>query len=330
MATDSVLFQTADELLCAGYSLNGNVFVRAAERMLPLYEAKMVYYFDHRLGTYEGQTQAQANLGTLPRIGDAEHDDSTRLPLPRYWVSDDEVEQRLGSRWSRGWLLGWRDICRSTDERTLIAAVIPRVAVGHTNPVLLIGSGVHQAGALHANLSAFCLDYVVRQKVSGTHITYSLLKQFPVFPPSTYEIAASWDRATGSLREWLTARVLELSYTAYDLAAYAKDLEDNGPPFRWIPERRELMRAELDAAYFHLYGVERDDVDYIMDTFKVVRQKDEAAHGEYRTKRLILECYDAMTSAIRTGVPYQTPLDPPPGEGSRHPWPDTRETGGSQ
>jgi hypothetical protein len=56
-----------------------------------------------------------------------------------------------------------------------------------------------------------------------------------------------------------------------------------------------------------------------MDTFKVVRQKDEQAHGEYRTKRLILDRYDAMADAIRTGKPYQTPLDPPPGHGPRHP-----------
>ena len=70
-----------------------------------------------------------------------------------------------------------------------------------------------------------------------------------------------------------------------------------GSPFRWIPERRELIRAELDAAFFHLYGLDRDDVDYIMDTFPIVRRKDEAAHGEYRTKRLILERYDAMAEA---------------------------------
>src|SRR5690606_35061215 len=130
---------------------------------------------------------------------------------------------------------------------------------------------------------------------------------------------AHWDARAGSLDAWLTARVVELSYTAYDLEPYARDLGDDGPPFRWIPERRELMRAELDAAYFHLYGVERADVEYIMDTFKVVRQKDEAVRGEYRTKRLILERYDAMAQAVRTGNPYRTPLDPPPGHGPRHP-----------
>jgi hypothetical protein len=96
------------------------------------------------------------------------------------------------------------------------------------------------------------------------------------------------------------------------MLAIAHQLHISGAPFRWNPERRALLRAELDAAFFHLYGLSRDDADYVMDTFPIVKRKDEAAHGEYRTKRLILEAYDAMAEAIRTGTPYQTRLDPPP------------------
>ena len=109
-------------------------------------------------------------------------------------------------------------------------------------------------------------------------------------------------------------RVLELTYTAWDLEPFARDLGYDGPPFRWDPERRFLLRCELDAAFFHLYGLERDDVDYIMDTFPIVRRKDEQAHGEYRTKRVILEIYDELAEAIATGRPYQTRLDPPPAD----------------
>ena len=71
---------------------------------------------------------------------------------------------------------------------------------------------------------------------------------------------------------------------------------------------------ELDAAFFHLYGVSRDDADYILDTFPIVKRKDEARFDEYRTKRVILEIYDEMERAKQTEVPYQTRLDPPPGE----------------
>jgi hypothetical protein len=77
------------------------------------------------------------------------------------------------------------------------------------------------------------------------------------------------------------------------------------------------MRAELDAAFFHLYGVNRDDLGYIMDSFRAF-QNNAPARFE-RTKELIREVYDAMAEAIRTGVPYQTILDPPPGHGPRHP-----------
>ncbi len=80
------------------------------------------------------------------------------------------------------------------------------------------------------------------------------------------------------------------------------------------PARRFLLRAELDAAFFHLYGLARSDTDYILDTFTIVRQSDEKAHGEYRTKRVILEIYDAMAEAARTGQPYVTRLDPPPAD----------------
>ncbi len=84
------------------------------------------------------------------------------------------------------------------------------------------------------------------------------------------------------------------------------------PPAPAADSRRALLRAELDAAFFRLYGLERDDVDYVMDTFPIVRRRDERDHGEYRTKRLILEIYDELAEAIATARPYQTRLDPPP------------------
>ncbi|MBX6721935.1 MAG: hypothetical protein IRY92_01655 [Dactylosporangium sp.] len=315
MANDSGLFRTAEQLEADGWTLDGNHFVRGDDRMLPLYEAKLVHYFDHRLSCYSKRAEGSQD-SELPRITDDEKLDPDRVPIPRYWMEEKAVEERLGGRWPHGWLLGWRDIARSTDERTLISTVIPRTGVGDT---FLLGLPAQRGGCLQANLSSFVLDFVTRQKASGTHLKYYVVKQLPVLPPERYDEAAPWDRGAGSLEAWITPRVLELTYTAYDIAAYARDLGDDGPPFRWDPARREMMRAELDAAYFHLYGIGRNDVEYIMDTFKVVRQKDEQAHGEYRTKRLILERYDAMADAIRTGRPYQTPLDPLPGHGPRHP-----------
>jgi len=60
--------------------------------------------------------------------------------------------------------------------------------------------------------------------------------------------------------------------------------------------------------------VEGDNMDYSFETFPIVKREDEQKYGEYRTKRVILECYDAMAEAMRTGRPYQTILDPPPAD----------------
>ena len=107
---------------------------------------------------------------------------------------------------------------------------------------------------------------------------------------------------------------MELMFTGWELEPFALACGYGCPPFRWDEERRFLLRCELDAAFFHLYGIGRDDVDYIMDTFPIVKRKDESAHSEYRTKRVILEMYDDMAAAIAGGPPYSTRLDPPPAD----------------
>ncbi|GAC1483859.1 MAG: hypothetical protein NVS2B12_38690 [Ktedonobacteraceae bacterium] len=144
-------------------------------------------------------------------------------------------------------------------------------------------------------------------------MNFFIFKQLPVFPPKYYQILCSWYN-TSTAGDWIYPRALELTYTAWDLEAFAKDCGYDGPPFRWDEERRFLLRCELDAAYFHLYGIARDDVDYIMETFPIVRRKDEKEHGEYRTKRVILEIYAELQRAIESGEPYQTRLDPPPAD----------------
>jgi hypothetical protein len=292
MASDSGLFRTREELEREGWHLEGNVFVRGDERYLPLYEAKMVHHFDHRFGDYAmrpaGSQDTQLPDVPVERLADPDY-----RVLPRYWVPEPEVESRLEGRWDRDWLLGWRDICRNTDERTVIASVIPRTAVGHKFPIFLPQATPALCAALLADLDSFVLDYCARQKLGGTSLTYFVLKQLPVLPPATYDAPAPWDPGR-SLADWISARVLELVYTSWDLEPFARDLGYEGPPFRWDPERRERLRAELDACFFHLYGLTREEVDYVMDTFPIVRRRDEHRHGEYRTKRLILEYYDVL------------------------------------
>jgi hypothetical protein len=161
--------------------------------------------------------------------------------------------------------------------------------------------------------SSFVFDYVVRQKLGGTHLKYFLMRQLPVLPPDQFTTTCKWD-SRFSLGNWILPRILELTYTAWDLQPFAKDCGYDGPPFRWNVERRFLLRCELDAAYFQLYGIERDDVDYIMETFSIVKRKDEKLYGEYRTKRVILEMYDEMSRAMEMGEVYRTRLVPGPGD----------------
>jgi hypothetical protein len=194
------------------------------------------------------------------------------------------------------WLMGWRDITGVEKIRTLIASVIPRAGVGHTMPLLLtsLGTTRHKA-ALLANLNSTSLDFVARQKVGGTHLTYGFLKQFPILPPNHY---------TDTVLEFIVPRVLELTYTTHDLKLWAEDLGYNGSPFPWDPDRRAILRAELDAYYAKLYGLTRDELRYILDptdvmgpdypseTFRVLKNNELREFGEYLTRRLMLEAWD--------------------------------------
>jgi hypothetical protein len=257
--------------------------------------------------------------------------------------SFDEPEplaRELVRRFSPKWLLGWRDITNVTNERTLIASVLPRVAVGHTFP-LAFCPGIHPATmcGLLAAFNCFVLDYAVRQKVGGTHITYNLLKQFPCPSPSLLEAQAAFANQDSWLA-WLASRVLELVHTANDTEAFANDVGYAGPPFVWDEARRFDLRCEIDAAFFHLYlaakgdrswqpvddeapaqldGLVRyfarpkDAISHILDQFPIIRDKDQKKFGCYRTKIRILEIYDAMLDAQRTEQPYVSRLDPPPG-----------------
>jgi hypothetical protein len=351
MSNDSHLFRTREQLAVDGWRLVGNIFRKDREEYLPLYEAKMIHHFDHRWGTYEGQTEAQANQGKLPELDEGMHADPHFLSLPRYWAPAQEVETRLGSEVKYNWLIGFRDITGATVFRTVIASVIPRVALGNKVPLLLLGAHVIESAAcLVAGLCALPQDFVARQKIGGTTLNFFLFQQLSVHPPATYAQACQWSDGSLTLRDWFLSRVLELTYTAWDLEPFAKDCGWSGPPCRWDEERRFLLRSELDAAFFHLYlpttrdgqwerarvaeGAMRDEapeelaelkrhfptpreaVAYIMDTFPILRRREEEKHGDYRTKRIILEIYDEMAEAMRTGIPYKTRLDPPPADPS--------------
>jgi hypothetical protein len=258
-----------------------------SDKSVPLYEAKMIHQFDHRFSSFDGETSPELK-------GDPKYE-----PQPRYWVPKAEAESRLidAQNWRRGWLMGWRDITNATNERTVIVALMPRTAVGHTCPLLFTNTEPKQTTALLANLNSMILDFIARQKVGGTHLTFGSLQQFSVLPPSVYLPA---DLA------FIVPRVLELSYTSYSMTSLARDLDYEGPPFNWNEARRAELRAELDAWYARAYGLTRDELRYILDpadvkgadypseTFRVLKTNGIHRFGEYRTARLVLQAWDRM------------------------------------
>ena len=251
----------------------------------------MVHHFNHRWGDYGLQPEGRTHI-ELPDVPEALLADPQYVIQPRYWVNKIEVVARLPRQVT--WLVGFRDITSATVERTMIASALPIAAVGNKLPLLHPTTSSQVTACLPAVLSSFACDYVARQKLGGTSMNFFIVKQLPVIPPATLEAPAPWSQAQ-SVAEWMKSRLLELSYTAVDMAGFAKDLGYDGVPFRWDAARRSRLRAELDAACFHLYGLNRSEVQHVMETFPIIRRKDEAAHGEFLTKRLILEQYDELS-----------------------------------
>ncbi len=231
--------------------------------MMPLYEAKMIHHYDTRYATYEPD-------GSTRYLTEAEKADGV-APMPRYWVAEKDVDRKLDGRWDKGWFIGWRDVSRSTDERTFITTALPRLGYGHKVLIGLPSCGSRQS--LQAAWSSFVFDYVARQKLGGTSMAYFTTIQLPVPAPTA--------RLDHIDHEWVGARVDRLN-------AWVADADE-----------RARLRAELDAYVFHLYGVNRDDVEYVMETFPIVRRKDEANHGKFRTKELILAAYDKLAEVVR-------------------------------
>lgn len=312
MATDSAFFWTRKRLLESGGVQSNNIFQLGDREMYPLYEAKMVYQYNHRHGDYASVEEGQ-RAHVLPRVDLDSLKNPSFCIQPFYWAEKKLIEEQIDGVWERGWFLGWRDVTDSrASARTVISSIIPWGAV-NDKFLLLLGAGSGYQ-ILYSILCAFVFDYLARQKVAGLTLKFFMMRQLPVLLPDVFQNPCSWEPNTGTLEAWVTARVLELTYTAWDLQPFAKDCGYDGAPFKWDEERRFLLRSELDAAYFHLYGINREDVDYIMETFPIVKRRDEARYGEYRTKRVILEIYEEMKEAMESGKGYKTRLDPPPAD----------------
>ena len=301
----------------------------ALEDYVPFYEGKFVHIYDHRFSSFEGVPHSR-RFGRKPGTHTPtalQKEDPFYSIETRYWIpksaAGKRIEEKIGNK---EYFCGARLVTNViSNARTVIGCILPSYPTNNLLLCLSISANTRneytELCALFTSLlNSFPFDYLARLRISENLLKGDLYEVL-VIPPRTY---------TATLSNFITSRVLELTYTAWDMQPFATDLCYEGAPFVWDDERRFLLRCELDALYFHLYSIGRDDVDYIMDTFPIVKKKDITAHGEYRTKRVILKMYDQMADLPTMLVPapkeehgemevpdvsqWLTPLDPPPAD----------------
>ncbi len=286
MTNDSHLFKTKVELEQEGcYPVGGNTWKKGEEVYVPLYEGKMVQAYDHRAASITiNPDNVNRPAQTLTTSID-QHQNINYHVAPQYFIAKKEINV------PSAYFLGFKDVTAPTNMRSMIASIIPKSGVGNTFPLILeeseSGSYIH---FILANLNSFLLDYVARQKIQGQHLSWYIVEQAPLIPPEAYQQPLGKTTVADFIRE----QVLHLTYTAHDLACFARDMGYEGEPFVWDEEDRRHRRAKLDALFFNLYGLHEDDAAYVLSTFPIVQRHDEKEFGRYRTRDLILNYMRAL------------------------------------
>jgi hypothetical protein len=197
-------------------------------------------------------------------------------------------------------LLTYKDVTSATNQRTMIAAMVPEAALMNSAPFILVGAEQPEAPitirrelCLLANLNSLAYDFIARQKVGGLHLNFFIVEQIPTLEPDAYNEKCPWAKSR-KLEDWIADRVLKLTCIADDMRPLADAAGFAPGIWKWKEEERARLRAELDAAYCRLYGLSREDVEYILGTFQAIAREDETAEGEGRTRKLVLGAYDEM------------------------------------
>ena len=390
MTNDSRHFRTREQLESDGwYPVDLNRWRRGNEVMLPLYQGRMIYHFDHRYNAVEVNPANVHNPYVNAPVTDAQRRNTRFYPQPQYWVPQDLVQSKFPN--SPGYAVGFRLTTNATNERTLIATIVPWAGYANSLPLLVcngadaIEAFTNAAPLWTANFCSFAFDFVARRKVQGSAINWYILQQLPVITRAAYDRRFGDRTAADLVRD----HTLRLSYTAYDLqpfaqaqsallgrsdsppsapaqgydaatatataaatpdtasapaqgydaaaaatpqtatttpqgydataaatpqtaatpaqgydaaaatpqTAFAPAQGYDGEPFAWNVAERRHLRARLDALYFILYGISRDDAAYIMDSFPITRSNDAREHnGRYLTKDLILGYMNALAA----------------------------------
>lgn len=297
---DAELFAEPADLKAKKYTLDGNRFVKGKKTYLPVYEAKMVQAYDHRAAGVLVDASNWMRQGQTADTSEADHSDLRFEVFPRYWVSTSEVANGFDTGTSLPpAVMGFKDITSATNRRTMIASFVP--AVGFTNHFVLIHSDQSWRiqCCLLANLNSFAYDFVARQKLGAVTLNYFIVEQLPTLPPHRYAERCPWDPKR-TLEEWISERVLKLSCTAVDMLPLAETCDftggdaEGGRLNHWKSQERADLLAELDAAYLHLYGLDRDEAEYLLSTFKIAGKSDPGLPGTRSVGESILDVFDHL------------------------------------
>ena len=296
--TASLFHMTNDSGLFTSFDLS-HVSLAQEQNYVPLYEGKLFTQFDHRFASFDYNKQGV--LVDAQNVVLSNKQKPSFRVLPRFWVKASEVQARWSQKsWDAPWAIVWRDIARATDERTVIASVIPaQYGVGNTAAVLMPHADAKLASCLLAMLNSLIVDYVERIKQSSAHVNRFYLKQLPILPPEAFKPEDV---------EFIASRVAMLTRTADDInAVWLTEY----PAYTFQEPRERLMiRAQLDAYIAKMYGLTHEELQYILDpkevmgpkhpseTFESLKNKEIKLYGEYLTQRLVLTAYDAIMAGM--------------------------------
>jgi hypothetical protein len=240
----------------------------------------------------------QQSLATLPE----QHMNPNFLIQFQYFVPQSTLPPDIG----QDYIFAYRRSTATTNSRTMVSAIVPMAGFGDSL-FLLIPEGkllpkvwANTLAMIQANFMSTPYDFAARNKLQGQNFSWYILEQLPVIPPDRFETVKFGPKTAADI---IRTAVLELTYTAHDMAPFARDMgyvDEGGtvrPPFIWNESRRLHLRAKLDALFFHLYGItNRDDVRYIFGTFPIVEREDVAAHGRYLSRDLCLAYMNALAA----------------------------------
>ena len=295
-SSDAGLFHTAEQLKADGFKRDGPLWKKRKQVFLPLYEAKMIQMFDHRAASVIIDEENWMRQGQTDETSLVQHQNPEFAVEPRWWVDDSDVRRVLGDR-DIAKIIAFKNVTSPTNQRTMIAAFIPYSGVVHSAPLIFTGSDINArlTACLLGNLNAFAYDYICRQKIGGVNLSYFIIEQIPTFHPDFYKQKCPWDKKQ-SLEQWISDRVLKLTCTSNDMSPLAEAAGFKPPVHKWDPVERLDLMGELDAAYFLLYGIERNDVEYILSTFAGLRKESSSLLGDSTTASRILKFYDGLKS----------------------------------